>query len=91
MFRAVDFGPGYACALHRTTSLDYGIILEGEVEMELDSGEKKLLHRGDVVVQRATMHLWRNASKTEWARMFFVLYGAEGAPEENLGQVLKVD
>lgn len=41
--------------------------------MILDSGVKRMLKRGDVVVQRATMHAWRNASKTEWARMAFVL------------------
>jgi len=71
--RMVDFAPGNEPIMHRTQSLDYGIVLEGEVEMELDSGEKKLLKRGDVAVQRATMHAWRNASKTEWCRMIFIL------------------
>jgi len=71
--RMVDFAPGNEPLMHRTQSLDYGIVLEGEIEMELDSGEKKLLKRGDVAVQRATMHAWRNASKTEWCRMIFVL------------------
>lgn len=63
----------YECLMHRTQSLDFGIILEGTIEMVLDSGETQLMHRGDVAVQRATMHAWRNASKTEWARMIFVL------------------
>lgn len=71
--RVVDFAPGYECIMHRTQSLDYGIILEGTVEMVLDSGEKKLMQRGDVAVQRATMHAWKNTSETEWARMIFVL------------------
>jgi quercetin dioxygenase-like cupin family protein len=71
--RMVDFAPGNEPIMHRTQSLDYGIVLEGEIEMELDSGEKRLLKRGDVAVQRATMHAWRNASKTEWCRMIFVL------------------
>ncbi|MCJ1462480.1 hypothetical protein MMC07_001082 [Pseudocyphellaria aurata] len=71
--RIVDFGPGSEPLMHRTQSLDYGLVLEGSVEMILDSGETKLLHRGDVAVQRGTMHAWRNTSKTEWARMFFVL------------------
>jgi quercetin dioxygenase-like cupin family protein len=71
--RMVDLAPGNEPIMHRTQSLDYGIVLEGEVEMELDSGEKRLLKRGDVAVQRATMHAWRNASKTEWCRLIFVL------------------
>lgn len=71
--RMVDFGPGAEPLMHRTQSLDYGLVLEGSVEMILDSGEIKLMHRGDVAVQRGTMHAWRNASSTAWARMFFVL------------------
>ena len=71
--RMVDFSPGCKPLIHRTQSLDYGLVLEGSVEMVLDSGETKLMHRGDVAVQRGTMHGWRNTSNTEWARMFFVL------------------
>lgn len=69
VIRCVDFKPGYSCAMHRTQSLDYGIVLEGEIEMLLDSGEKHQMKRGDVAVQRATQHQWRNKSDTEWARM----------------------
>ena len=71
--RIVDFAPGVAPLMHRTQSLDYGVVLEGTMEMLLDSGETSLLHRGDVAVQRATMHGWRNPNPTEWARMLFVL------------------
>lgn len=71
--RIVDFKPGVEPLMHRTQSLDYGVVLEGSVEMILDSGETKLMQRGDVAVQRATMHAWRNTSETEWARMLFVL------------------
>jgi hypothetical protein len=45
----------------------------GSIEMILDSGETKQMARGDVAVQRATMHAWRNTSEMEWARMIFVL------------------
>ncbi|CAI7651015.1 unnamed protein product [Penicillium bialowiezense] len=55
------------------TSLDYGVVLEGEVEMILEDSEPVILKRGDVAVQRATMHGWRNPSETEWTRMLFVL------------------
>lgn len=71
--RVVDFAPASPGVMHRTQSLDYGIVLEGEIEMLLDSGDKRLLKRGDIAVQRATMHEWRNPSKTEWTRMMFVL------------------
>ena len=46
--------------MHRTVSLDYGVVLEGEVELVLDSGETRLMKRGDVSVQRGTNHAWRN-------------------------------
>ncbi len=71
--RMVDFGPQYQCMMHRTKSLDFGILVEGEVEMILDDGSVTKMARGDVAVQRATMHAWRNPSTTNWARMIFVL------------------
>lgn len=75
--RIVDFGPATEPLMHRTQSLDYGVVLEGEVEMVLDEGVSRVLRRGDVAVQRGTNHGWRNVSKTEWARMFFVLQDAK--------------
>ena len=87
--RIVDSAPGYQCIMHRTQSLDYGIVLEGTIEMILDSGERKLMRRGDVAVQRATMHAWKNVSETEWARMLFVL---QDCAEVSVGgKVLKED
>ncbi|KAI9785716.1 MAG: hypothetical protein M1839_008733 [Geoglossum umbratile] len=71
--RTVDFAPEYKCMMHRTQSLDYGIVVQGSIELILDSGETRLMHPGDVAIQRATMHAWRNPSKKEWARMVFVL------------------
>lgn len=59
--------------MHRTQSLDFGIVVEGEVEMMLDDGSRTRLGRGDIAVQRATMHAWRNPSPDSWARMVFVL------------------
>ena len=75
--RFVDFGPGSEPVMHRTQSLDYGVVIEGEMEMILDSGEKSIMRRGDLAVQRGTNHAWRNTSDTEWARMFFVLQVSE--------------
>ncbi|KAK5798615.1 hypothetical protein VI817_004905 [Penicillium citrinum] len=80
--RIVDMRPGALSPMHRTVSLDYGVVLEGEVELVLDSGETRLLKRGDVAVQRGTNHAWRNVTPDvisdgeripQWARMLYVL------------------
>ncbi|KAJ6124540.1 hypothetical protein N7471_011857 [Penicillium samsonianum] len=71
--RIVDFAPNNPVVVHRTQSLDYGVVLEGQVEMILEDSEPVIMNRGDVAVQRATMHGWRNTSETEWARLLFVL------------------
>ncbi|KAL1957495.1 hypothetical protein VTO42DRAFT_5958 [Malbranchea cinnamomea] len=73
VLRYVDMPPGQVSPMHRTVSLDYGVVLEGEVECILDSGETRILKRGDVAIQRGTMHAWRNTSNTEWSRMLYVL------------------
>jgi|SRR5947209_1835934 len=54
--------PGSRSPMHRTQSLDYGICLEGECEMELDGGEVVTVRAGDVVIQRGTNHVWHNRS-----------------------------
>jgi quercetin dioxygenase-like cupin family protein len=77
VLRIVDLRPGGESPMHRTVSLDYGVVLEGEIELVLDSGEVRLMQRGDHSVQRGTMHMWRNKSKTQWARMLYVLQEAK--------------
>jgi quercetin dioxygenase-like cupin family protein len=77
VLRVVDMRPGALSPMHRTISLDYGVVLEGEVELILDSGESRLMKRGDISVQRGTNHAWRNTSDTSWARMLYVLQPAE--------------
>ncbi|KAJ5369252.1 uncharacterized protein N7496_009012 [Penicillium cataractarum] len=99
--RIVDMQPGSLSPMHRTVSLDYGVVLEGEVELVLDSGETRLLKRGDVAVQRGTNHAWRNVTPDvvdpitkevtpQWARMLYVL--APSQPMEiggkSLGEVV---
>lgn len=76
--RVVDFAPDCPAVMHRTQSLDYGVILEGEFELMLESedegkgGVKRVVKRGDVVVQRGTMHAWRNV--TPVSNDFFLLF-----------------
>lgn len=86
VLRMVDRSPGSFSAMHRTQSLDYGVVIEGEMELIMDSGEKVTLQRGDVCVQRGTMHQWHNPGTT-WNRMMFVLIDAQ--PLEVAGQVFK--
>ncbi|KAF2245725.1 hypothetical protein BU26DRAFT_74421 [Trematosphaeria pertusa] len=88
VLRVVDMHPNFTSPMHRTVSLDYGIVIEGEVDLVLDSGETKTLKRGDIAVQRGTMHAWRNNHKTEWARVVFILQPSRPvvAGSEELGE-----
>ena len=52
-------------------------MLEGDIEMILDDGKTELVKKGSVVVQRATMHAWRNPSNTNWTRMCFILQDSQ--------------
>lgn len=61
--------------MHATDSVDYGIVLSGELEMELDDGVAVVVRPGTVVVQRGTRHAWRNRTEQP-ARVAFVLVGA---------------
>jgi quercetin dioxygenase-like cupin family protein len=85
VIRIVDMYPGEQSPRHRTNSLDYGIVLSGEVQLELDHGARTLLGPGDIVIQRGTMHLWRNVG-TETCRIVFAL--TEAGPVEIEGEPL---
>jgi mannose-6-phosphate isomerase-like protein (cupin superfamily) len=62
VFRIVSFGPGVAPRNHRTDSIDYAVVMSGEIDMELDIGAVHL-KAGDVLVQRGTIHNWVNKGK----------------------------
>ena len=78
VIRIVDMFPGEESPMHRTRSIDYGIVLEGEVELELDDGVTKTIGAGGIIIQRGTVHLWRNPSADQICRIVFVLI--EAAP-----------
>jgi hypothetical protein len=61
--------------MHATPTMDYGIVLDGEIWLELSDGRAELLRRHDVVVQNGTRHAWRNRSDRP-ATLAFVLIGA---------------
>jgi len=62
-------------AMHTTATIDYGIVLQGEIFLELDEGEVHL-KPGDVVVQRGTRHAWRNRGQ-EACTMAFILISSQ--------------
>ena len=62
VLRVVSFGPGVAPRNHRTDSIDYAVVISGEIDMELDIGSVHL-KAGDVLVQRGTIHNWVNRGK----------------------------
>jgi mannose-6-phosphate isomerase-like protein (cupin superfamily) len=79
--RINEFAPGHLderglqSPVHRTASIDYGIVLDGEITLVLDNSEV-VLRAGDVVVQRGTDHAWANRG-TVPARVVFVLVDGE--------------
>jgi len=74
--RIAQFDPGIERRMHRTASLDYAIILEGEIDMELDDGKSVHLKQGDVAIQRGTNHCWVN-NGTAPCTLAFILIHAE--------------
>jgi mannose-6-phosphate isomerase-like protein (cupin superfamily) len=66
-------------AIHRTRSLDYVIVLHGEIDLMLDDGEVRLA-AGDVVIQRGTNHAWINRGEAV-CRLGMVFLDAEEPPE----------
>jgi quercetin dioxygenase-like cupin family protein len=85
VFRVIEYGPGVTPRNHRTNSIDYAVVLSGEIDMELDA-ELVTLRAGDVLVQRGTIHNWVNRSNAPCV-IAFVLIDAH--PVEHDGKPLK--
>jgi len=75
IFRVIEFAPGLAARNHRTDSIDYIVVISGEIDMELD-GSVVHLRAGDVMVQRGTIHNWVNRG-TEPCVLAVVLIAAK--------------
>jgi quercetin dioxygenase-like cupin family protein len=84
VFRVIAFAPGVAPRNHRTDSIDYAVVVSGEIDMELENSVVHL-NAGDVLVQRGTIHNWVNRGTTPCV-MAFVLIDAK--PVEADGKVL---
>jgi quercetin dioxygenase-like cupin family protein len=85
----VDMLPNASSPMHRTNSIDYGIVMSGQIELELDNQVYKTVEAGGIIVQRGTIHKWRNPSSTEICRIVFVLteakpYLVNGEPLEDV-------
>jgi quercetin dioxygenase-like cupin family protein len=75
VFRILELMPGVTPRNHRTDSIDYAIVMSGEVDMELDDTTIHL-KAGDVLVQRGTIHNWVNRG-SEPCVIAFVLIAAK--------------
>jgi quercetin dioxygenase-like cupin family protein len=73
--RFTEMAPGAESPMHRTETVDVGVVLEGETWLLLDDGSETPVGVGDAVVQRATNHAWANRSDRP-VRMLFVLIDA---------------
>ncbi len=87
VFRVVEFAPGVAPRNHRTDSIDYAVVVSGEIDMDLDDSVVHL-KAGDVVVQRGTIHNWVNRGTTP-CTIAFVLIDAK--PVEINGKILHAE
>ena len=74
-FAVIDIPPGNQPHMHRTETIDYVIVMEGEIEMDMDASTVQL-KAGDILIQRGTNHAWANRSDKR-ARVAFVLVDAE--------------
>ena len=74
-FAVIDFPPGNRGRMHRTETIDYVIVISGEIDMDMDDSTVHL-KAGDVMVQRGTNHAWVNRG-SEPCRIAFVLIDAK--------------
>jgi len=85
VFRIVRYEPGVSPRNHRTDSIDYAVVISGQIDMELDDDVVVTLKAGDVLVQRGTIHNWVNRTQEDCV-IAFVLISAD--PVEVAGHSL---
>jgi quercetin dioxygenase-like cupin family protein len=73
--RVMTIQPGHRSPMHRTQTLDYGVVIEGSIQLELDGGATRSVGPGDIVVQRGTIHAWENVTDRP-CRIAFILIAA---------------
>ncbi|MFC1491555.1 cupin domain-containing protein [Nitrospinota bacterium] len=81
VFRVSKYDPGVLGRVHRTQTIQYGVVISGEIHMELEDTEVHL-KAGDVLVQRATVHNWVNRGTVPCVIAFILISAdAEEMPE----------
>jgi quercetin dioxygenase-like cupin family protein len=85
-FRITEWAPGHARFTHRTETVDYAILLSGEIDLELDNNEVVHLKPGDVVIQRGTIHTWVNRGSVPAVTAFILI---DAKPAEVNGELLR--
>jgi mannose-6-phosphate isomerase-like protein (cupin superfamily) len=68
-----------APGMHTSDTIDYGVVVRGEMTLELDDGQKVHLRKGDCVVQNGTRHRWRNPLPEPCLMAFVSIGGRRGA------------
>jgi quercetin dioxygenase-like cupin family protein len=76
--RFTEMAPGAEAPMHRTESVDVGVVLDGETWLLLDDGSETLVQAGDAVVQRGTNHAWANRSDKPVRMVFVMIDGTIG-------------
>jgi quercetin dioxygenase-like cupin family protein len=74
--RIVEWAPGHAMFPHRTETMDYSIVLSGEIDVELDSGQVVTMKQGDIIVMRGVTHNWKNKSTLPAVTAFILIDAA---------------
>ena len=76
IFCMTDFKPGGRAPMHRTVSLDYAVVVSGEIVIVLEGGEERTVKQGEMIVQQGANHAWINRTD-EVCRMVFVTLSAD--------------
>ncbi|KAJ7772836.1 hypothetical protein DFH07DRAFT_145690 [Mycena maculata] len=76
LFCITDIPAGGSAPMHRTLSIDYAVVLSGEIVLALDGGEEKTIKTGEFMVQRGANHAWHNRTQ-ETCRILVVMVGTE--------------
>jgi quercetin dioxygenase-like cupin family protein len=71
--RIVEWAPGHAMFPHRTETMDYSMVLSGEINVEFDSGQAVTMKQGDIIVMRGVTHTWKNKSKVPAVTAFILI------------------
>jgi quercetin dioxygenase-like cupin family protein len=81
--RIVEWTPGHAMFWHRTETLDYSMVLSGEIDVEFDSGQVVTMKQGDIIVMRGVTHCWKNNSTVPAVTAFILI---DAVPFEAAGE-----